>query len=93
MVLADGDGQLQRGVVEIGDGAVAGQLQGGLGLAGTNAASFCNSVLGPNPFHRHRQHRRQGEQEMDLVLGKHPPPRRVRPQHAEGLPMPGNRDG
>ena len=61
----------------------------GLGFKLGESGQLLQFGFGPNPLHRHGQHRRQRKKEVDLVLGEPPLPRGVRAQDAEGLPMAG----
>ena len=73
--------------------ALGGQLHRRVGIELGERGQLLQFALRPHPLHRHRQHRRQREKEMDLVLGELPPARRVRPENAKRLPVAGNRHG
>ena len=92
MVLPDRAGELERGAVEIRDAAVASQFHGRVGIELGKRRQFLQFGLGPNPLHRHREHGRHGEDEMDLVLREFPLARGVGPEEAERLPMSGDRN-
>jgi len=89
MVPAHGTAQLQCGVVEIGDGAVAGQLQSGIGIQLGEGGQLLQFRFNPDPLDRHGQHRGDGKQEMHLILGKRARAFGVRPEHAERLLLAG----
>ena len=91
-ILANRAAELKGSLVAIGDGAVASEFHSWIGIQQNESSHPPQFGFSMNPLHRHRQHRRKGEQEMDLVLREPAPARCVRPQGAEGLPMSSNSD-
>ncbi len=92
MVTTGRNRQLERGVVEISDRSVGGQFHRRVGIELGEGGQLLQLGLRQVPLHRHRQHRGNGQQEMDFVFGKFSCMGGVCAQNPIGLAVTGDGD-